>query len=637
MRSMFRFVAAGIGAVALAALPASGSGELRAADAPPAINTPGVEAFQPPPLAEIEAKAAWTDMPVVDAMKRLREKQGGETPPVAVAEALSLANDSDEANRKILGTLGRLPQSDGDVNWDAMITRHQMFDVKSMNPLMASSTEEFDMSSLMGINLFSFDWNLKPFADAAFVKSWQTSADRLIHKVVLRDDMTWSDGKPVTAYDVQYSFETIMNPKIQIPAMRSGPDKIRAVVAYDERTVLYFHKEPLATNIWNVNFALVPKHVYEKTIPNDYTLAASPEHVKLEEDPVVGGMYVLSRRARNQEIVFERRESYYMHGGKQVRDKPYFKTVRFSLIQEPNTALLALQKGDVDEMLLQPEFWMTQTTTPEFYQRCTKARGVEWVYFFFNWNLKTPHFSDVRVRQAMSYAMDYDEMLNKLCYGLYEPCSGIFHPTAWMYPQGAVQPYKQDLDKAEDLLDAAGWGDSDGDGIRDKEIDGRLVKFEFTLLTAPTPVAVNICTLMKESLEKIGIICNVQRLERTILQQKMLDHEFEGAISGWGTGADPSTIDNIWKTGQQRNFGHYSNPEVDRLLDEAEKEVDTAKQAEMYGKIHTLIYNDQPYTFLYYRSSFYGFNKELRGYMFSPRGPFHYSPGFNSMWRAAAH
>jgi peptide/nickel transport system substrate-binding protein len=409
------------------------------------------------------------------------------------------------------------------------------------------------------------------------------------------------------------------------------------VVAYDDHTVIYFHKENLASNIWNVNFSLIPKHVYEKTIPNDFTLANSPEHVELQDKPVVGGMYSLVRRARNQELVFERRESFYMHGGKQVRDKPYFKTVRFSLIQEPNTALLALKKGDVDEMLLQPEFWVTQTTTPDFYERCTKARGVEWVYFFFNWNLKSPFFSDVKVRQAMAYTMDYREMLDKLCYGLFEPCSGIFHPSAWMYPQGQVQPYAQDLDKAEDLLDEAGWGDSDGDGIRDKEIDGKLVKFEFTLMTSPTPVAVNICTLMKENLEKIGIICNVQRVERTVMQQKMLDHEFEGAISGWGTGADPSTIDNIWKTGQQRNFGHYSNPEVDRLLDEAEKEHDRAKQAELYGKIHTLIYNDQPYTFLYYRSSFYGFNKGLRGYMFSPRGPFHYGPGFSSVWRAAAH
>jgi peptide/nickel transport system substrate-binding protein len=356
----------GFGALVFGVLPAW-DGVGLAAEAPPAINVPGVEPFQPPPLAEIEAKAGWVDQPVVDPIKLLREKQAGETPPASVSEALSLQNDSDEANRKILGALGRLPASDAEVNWDGMITRHQMFDVKSTNPLMASSTEEFDMSTLMGINLFSFDWTLKPFAESAFVKSWQTSADRMVDKIVMRDDLTWSDGKPVTAYDVQFSYETIMNPKIQIPAMRSGPDKLRAVVAYDERTVLYFHKEALASNIWNVNFALIPKHVYEKTIPEDYTLANSPEHVRLQDSPVTGGPYVLSRRARNQELVFERRESYYMHGGKQVRDKPYFKTVRFSLIQEPNTALLALKKGDVDEMLLQRELWQTQTTTNYLY------------------------------------------------------------------------------------------------------------------------------------------------------------------------------------------------------------------------------------------------------------------------------
>lgn len=606
-----------------------------AAQAPPRVDVPGVEPFDPPPLADVEAKAGWIEMPVVDALKRLRELQAQEPPTATVVEALTLHNDSDEGNRKILGALGRLPGNDAEVDWDAVMSRHFLGDVKTMNPILASSTEEFDMSSLMAANLFGFDWDLKPFAVAEYVESWHTSGDRMIDKIVMRDDVTWSDGKPITAYDVQFTFETIMNPKINVPAMRSGTDKIRAVVAYDERTVLYFHKEPLATNIWNVNFSLIPQHVYESTIADDYTLVSSPRHVALEENPVCGGPYVLKSRVRNQEIVLERRESYYMHKGKQVRDKPYVKTMRFLIIQEPHTALLALKKGDLDEMIISPEQWTTQTNDADFYVNNTKVRDVEWVYFFFQWNLKTPLFNDLRVRQAMSYTMDYDEMLGKLCYGLYEPCAGIFHPKAWMFPQGRLTPYKQDLDKAEDLLDEAGWGDSDGDGIRDKQIDGRLVKFEFSLLTAPTPLATNVCTLMKENLEKIGILCNIQRLERTVLQQKLLDHEFEAAIGGWGTGADPSTIDNIWQTGEQRNFGYYSNPEVDRLLDEAEKTFGREKQAELYGKIDTLIYHDQPYTFLFYRSSFYAFNKQLRGYKMSPRGPYHYNPGILSVWRAA--
>ncbi len=113
------------------------------------------------------------------------------------------------------------------------------------------------------------------------------------------------------------------------------------------------------------------------------------------------------------------------------------------------------------------------------------------------------------------------------------------------------------------------------------------------------------------------------------MMDKMLKHDFQAAFGGWGTGSDPDTSDNIWKTKQGRNFGKYSNKKVDELYEQGRLEFDRKKRAEIYGRIHSLIYEDQPYTFLYYRNSFYAFNKKLRGYNFSPRGPYHYG---GSLW-----
>src|SRR5207248_2158051 len=127
------------------------------------------------------------------------------------------------------------------------------------------------------------------------------------------------------------------------------------------------------------------------------------------------------------------------------RDKPYFKTIRLRVLEDTNTSLLALKSGEVDEALLTAEQWTTQTKDAEYYQRNTKASGVEWVYFYFGWNIKTPFFSDLRVRKAMSYAFNHEEMLNKVFYGLYEPCNGMFHRTAWMAPKKPLPFYKQDL------------------------------------------------------------------------------------------------------------------------------------------------------------------------------------------------
>ena len=131
-------------------------------------------------------------------------------------------------------------------------------------------------------------------------------------------------------------------------------------------------------------------------------MARSDYHTKLEDHPVVGGPYELSRRERNQEFVVRRRENYYMHDGKQVRPKPYFKEIRVKVIEDLNTALLALKAGQIEEMILRPEQWFNQTNGDDFYRLNTKVNAVEWTEFHFVWNMKTPYFSDNRVRQAMS-------------------------------------------------------------------------------------------------------------------------------------------------------------------------------------------------------------------------------------------
>ena len=239
----------------------------------------------------------------------------------------------------------------------------------------------------------------------------------------------------------------------------------------------------------------------------------------------------------------------------------------------------------------------------------------------------------------MAYAFDYREMLDKLLHGLCQQCTGPDHPAAWYAPKTPLAPYKQDLDKAAQLLDEAGWTDTDSDGVRDKEIDGRRVKFEFDMLVRNDPERIHWCELLKFNLEQIGVVCNIKPMESTRLLERLLKKEFQAECGGWGAVADPDTSENVWTTGAippaGRNFLQYSNPEVDKLFVEGRKEFDREKRAAIYAKIDETIYHDQPCTFLFWRNSFFGFNKQLRGYKFSPRGPFDYGPGFGSFWKVA--
>jgi peptide/nickel transport system substrate-binding protein len=181
-------------------------------------------------------------------------------------------------------------------------------------------------------------------------------------------------------------------------------------------------------------------------------------------------------------------------------------------------------------------------------------------------------------------------------------------------------------------LDAAGWVDSDGDGIRDKLVNGRRTPFRFTLLTNTTVVGVATGILFKECLDQVGVVCLPKPTEFTVLVQLLQDRRFHASMAAWVTGEEPDSQANLWATGQMRNFANYSNPRVDQLFDEARREFDRAKRARLYGEIHNILWEDQPYTWLVYRNREFGFNNRLRGYNFSPRGPYAFAPGFLSIY-----
>lgn len=596
------------------------------------------DGFEPPETLEALLDAHdWEDGPVSSGLERLRKIQPDE-PLIPIGQAVGMPNDSPEANEKLLSAFGIYPESEDEVDYDARFTMHFASDAKTTNPLLISSKYDQELVGFIGVGLFGFDYALDLYADEAAVSQWRRSTDRLVDVITIRDDLTWSDGEPITAYDVEFSYDTIMDPEIPIYAVRSGTDELLDVVAYDDRTVAFFHEASKATNTLNAGFTLIPKHTYEKTIAADKTLVTSDEHIALEEQPVVGGPYEIVQRQAGQRTVLRRRESWFMHDGEQVRPKPHFAEVECRVISDLNTALLALKNGDLDYMEVTPQQWDSQTEGDDFYSRCTKLAGEGWSFSCVMYNTESPYFRDRAVRRAIGFAFDHAEFLDTIAYGLYRPGQGPAHPDSWYAPSDAPGPLTQDLDEAERLLDEAGWDDSDGDGVRDK--DG--VELSFTIMFGTgSDTSQAIAELLTESLDQIGIEVNPKSTEFVTIQERARKGEFDAVVMGWGAGADPDTGKNLWMSDQiptdskpdGRNFARIRSDAIDELYERGIYEFDRERRGQIYGRVSALLWQEQPYMFIGYRPELVGLSNAMRGAQFSPRGMIGYGGGFEGLWK----
>lgn len=466
------------------------------------------------------------------------------------------------------------------------------------------------------------------------VESFEESPDHKVFTLKIKPGFTWHDGRPLTARDVRFSWQAIMDDHVPCPAVKTGPDQLADVQAIDDLTVKYVCKEALATNKWNIGFPIIPQHIFDnpaerKAHPN---LVDGPYYNKYNREGVVGsGPYKLAAWISNDRLVFERWEGF-------KGTKPHFKRIIMKVRPDSQTSLLLFKKGDLDYMeRLTSQQFAKETNDADFAEHGRKACGAEWTYSYIGWNMdgSNPFFNDARVRRAMTSALDIQRILRDLAYNLPRKAHGIFHPESWMFdPTIDLIPY--DPSAASKLLDEAGWKIDPADGWRHKTIDGRPVKFEFELLIPQgAAISVDIAAIFANDLKQIGVSLKTRIIEWTVFQQMNQTHDCQAWIAAWGSGTDPDGEWNIWHSSQYnggRNYGGYTNAEVDKLLDDGRREFDSARRAAIYRKMSRIIYEDQPYTFISNRPTLSAIQKRLRGVQLSPQGLTLFYPGWTGWW-----
>jgi len=388
----------------------------------------------------------------------------------------------------------------------------------------------------------------------------------------IRKGVTFQNGDPLTADDVVFTFNRIIKEgglegKTSPRKGLMGP--VEDVQKIDDYTVRFILKEPFPV--------LLQALVHQQIIPKKYYKEVGYE--EFLKRPIGAGPFKYVSGKLDEQIVLERYDGYY-GGSPDIPPvgPPSLKRVVFRMIPEPSTAIAALEKGEVN---------IVQYIPPDMIERLKQNPNIQVKenmgtrVYILEINNKMPPFDNPKVRQALNYAIDMDSIVKEIYKGYGVRLAGPMLPYAFA-ANTDLKPYEYNPDKAKELLKEAGVSDLK------VVIDTQPFREEEALAIA-------------NMLEKVGIKASVRTWEWGVLQSEIQKGTKQLYLTDWGNAyLDPFDFLNPkLKTGERGNYSFYSNPEVDRLLDDAAKETDNAKRKELYYKAQEIIYDDAPWVFGY--------------------------------------
>jgi peptide/nickel transport system substrate-binding protein len=448
-------------------------------------------------------------------------------------------------------------------------------------PMLAGDSASHSVAGLIFNGLVKYDTDLSVTGDLA--ESWDISPDGLEITFHLKKGVRWTDGVEFTADDVMFGYRTIIDEKTPTP-YKGDYLQVKRAEVIDRYTFRVTYAKPFAPALttWG-SLVVLPRHLLEG---RDITKA------EFGRSPVGMGPYKLARWTSGQEVILDSNRDYF-------EGRPYIDSYIYKMIPDSATLFLELQAGGVDMMGLTPIQFTKQTDTDAFRENFQKFQYPVPSYTYMGFNLKHPWFKDKRIRQGIAHAIDKSEIVDVVLLGLGSPSTGPYVPNTWYYNPD-VKRYRHDQGRAGELLKEAGWEDTDGDGILDK--DGK--PFEFTILTnMGNNLRKNTATIIQWRLSKIGIKVNIRIIEWSTFINEFIDkRRFEAVILGWSLGFEPDQYD-IWysgKTGEKEfNFVSFSNPEVDELLEKGRRAFDIEDRKKAYYRIQEILAEELPYIFLY--------------------------------------
>ncbi|MDA0747571.1 MAG: ABC transporter substrate-binding protein [bacterium] len=532
------------------------------------------------------------------------------------------------------------------------LVQHFLSDPENFNPYTsndagASSVHLYVFESLLDIK------NDPPYEMIGLIaKTYPAiSEDKLTYTFDLRENVQFADGKPLTADDVLFSMKVIKNPAVLAASLRNYFAAVKDVRQEGTHKISFVCDEPYFRNDISLGtLQVIPRHFYDpdglldpvsiqSLVDGSWESGPHAERVQqfgekfntgFNRSMLGSGPYKVadweSDVVTGQKVVLTRNQKYWGQNQKDLMPKGYVSKIVFKIINNTDAAFIELTNGNLDRYSLQPLEFKDKSWSPEFTGRFLKGISYSSGYVYIGWNNAHPIFRDKRVRHAMTHMTNRKSMVQNLMFGLAETVEGPIHKFRPEYNHD-LEPYEYDPEKALDLLEEAGWADTDGDGILDKIIDGEKTQFQFEfLVNSGNQMRKDIALALQYELQDVGIVCEVRELDWTIFLDRVArKKEFAACTLGW-TGSLRLAPDSyqIWHSsqaeGQGSNFISFRNAEVDSILEAYRKEFDPDKRIAMYKRFQEILHEEQPYTFLWKSRNATAYSRRFENVNWYPGG-----------------
>ncbi|MDR2734169.1 MAG: ABC transporter substrate-binding protein [Spirochaetota bacterium] len=488
-----------------------------------------------------------------------------------------------------------------------------------LNYVPYSSAYEAQAISPIYASLFEMDLNDTNRLIPLLATNIITHTDRRSFTVHMRHDAVWEDGVPVTARDLEFTWRMIIDPA------GGAQNKISDLGEIESITLLNDFSFTARWKRANVNALLtlagmtpIPEHIWRGKSMLD------PE---LNRKPVGNGPWRFEAWKTGSQI------SYVTNARWWGERKPWFHRIVFRIIPEEGSALAALKKGNIDLMdSLRAITWLDFTEANKG-ERFGALRNISTSYGLIAWQQKnSPFFADARVRRAMTLCLDREAILKSIYRGIGAVQGGPYYRSSWAEDTD-LAPLPYDPKQAAQLLDEAGWIPDAKTGTRTK--DGKPFRFEI-LLSQGSENGRATAVILQSELSKLGVDMQIRSLEWSVFNKRLTAREFTAALFGWNNSVDCDVYD-LWHSSMQDdglNHIGYANPELDLLLERARATFDMPERVRIAHRIHRIIHEDQPYTFLIANENLSLYDTRVQGVQTSVRGVYSSWPGLIG-WRAA--